>query len=160
MEEERAEKMKLIEQRHCEMRKRQRGAMSAAVAMAERELPEEVDGEIELIFLGITEKLFHSWKDRRGQMMKFPSICEGLAKNGFLNERDMVASLDAVGIELTTAEFSMFCRVLSPKNGNGDYSCLKICDVIMSGKKMQEVEDDVTEEEMRPLVGSGIVLNL
>jgi hypothetical protein len=164
MEEERKEKMGRIEGRHREMRKRQRGALSAAIAMTERELPNEVDDEIERSFFSISDKLFFSWKDRRGDMMKFPSICEGLAKNGFVNESDMMASLHAVGIELTTAEFSIFCRVLYPKNSKGDYSCLKICDHVMSGRNLLhggEGDVEVEEEEtMKPQVGGGIVLNL
>ena len=163
MEEERKEKMGRIEGRHREMRKRQRGALSAAIAMTERELPNEVDDEIERMFFSITDKLFFSWKDRRGEMMKFPSICEGLAKNGFVNESDMMASLHAVGIELTTGEFSIFCRVLYPKNSKGDYSCLKICDHVMSGRNLLHGEGDEEEEKeetMKPLVGGGIVLNL
>ena len=62
---EHAEATETIGRRHLEMRNKQRGALAAAVAMTERELPTAVDEEIKNIFIQISDKLYLAWKERR-----------------------------------------------------------------------------------------------
>ena len=162
---EHEEKNKNIVLRHKEMKQKQRGALAAAIAMTENNLPTEVDHEISLLFQQISNKLFIAWKDRRGQMMNYPSICNGLSSgkskgrrsrndqndrdSSYLSETDLYSSLLAVGIELNGNEFVMFCRVLLPTNSNGEYKTSKVCDLLMSGRKLlaEEEKNDTNVKE-------------
>jgi len=161
---EHEEKTKKIVQRHQEMRTKQKGAFSAAVAMTEHELPNEVDDHIATLFQQITSKLYSCWKNQRGQMMHYPSICHGLSsKHGFLNQDDVYSSLLAVGVELTPSEYEMLLRVLLPTNKKGQYSTQKIVDLIMSGRTLLAEEDgeEGGGEAVRPTSPhQGLVVNV
>ena len=140
---EHAEATETIGRRHLEMRNKQRGALAAAVAMTERELPTAVDEEISNIFIQISDKLYLAWKERRGLMMNFTKICQGLSNdNGFVTEQDLISSLNAVGIQFTRQEHGLFCNVLYPKNSHGEFNCAKICDLIMSGMSLLNSDNE------------------
>ena len=133
----------VVDKRHRIMRIKQRGALAAAVAMTEAELPKEVDDVVAGTFDGITEKIFASWRDRRGLMMSFPQVIMGLDSSkkrglhgelgGYILEKDLNSAMQCVGLELSEEEFAMFCRLLYPKNRAGHYSCTKAIELVMAG---------------------------
>eukprot|EP00946_MAST-07B_sp_MAST-7B-sp1_P000608 g608.t1 len=137
----------VIDKRHRIMRIKQRGALAAAVAMTEAELPEEVDDVVEKNFDGISEKIFAGWRDRRGLMMTFPSVIKGLEstkkrpirarrggkKGKFISEKDLSSAMQCVGLDLSEEEFAMFCRLLYPKNQSGHFSSEKATELVMAG---------------------------
>ena len=141
------------------MRRKQKGAFSAAVTMTESSLPTDVDDTITALFNSISSKLYIGWKDRRGQMMNYPNICRGLSKNkrrggstdGYINDMDMYSSLLAIGVDLNDDEYTMLKRVLLPTNKHGHYSSSKVVELIMSGKTLiAEYTNDDEEDASRP----------
>ena len=153
------EKTKNVIKRQNEMRRKQKGAFSAAVTMTESSLPTDVDDTITALFNSISSKLYIGWKDRRGQMMNYPNICRGLSKNkrrggstdGYINDMDMYSSLLAIGVDLNDDEYTMLKRVLLPTNKHGHYSSSKVVELIMSGKTLiAEYTNDDEEDASRP----------
>ena len=136
----------VVDKRHHIMRVKQRGALAAAIAMTEAELPEQVDEDVAEKFDGITEKIYASWRDRRGLMMTFPQVIMGLDSSkkrrlgeemgSYISEKDLSSAMQCVGLELSNDEFTMFCRLLYPKNRSGHFSCGKVIDLVMAGRTL------------------------
>ena len=145
---EEREKLDVVDERHRQLRFKQRGALAAAVAMTEQELPNEIDDEVSRTFDKITEKIYAGWRDRRGLMMTFPDVIKGLHKSkqkknsrnvaqieqaSYISEKDLSSAMHCIGLEFSEEEFAMFCRLLYPRSSNGRYNSLKAIDLVMSG---------------------------
>jgi hypothetical protein len=76
-------------------------------------------------------------------MMTFPQVIMGLDSSkkrrlgeemgSYISEKDLSSAMQCVGLELSNDEFTMFCRLLYPKNRSGHFSCGKVIDLVMAG---------------------------
>ena len=141
----------VVDERHRKLRIKQRGALAAAVAMTEAELPTDVDDQVSRTFDQISEKIYTSWRDRRGLMMTFPDVIKGFQKSkhrrnisnvtrieqgSYISEEDLNSAMHCIGLKLSEEEFQMFCCLLYPKSRDGQYNCLKAIDLVMAGDNL------------------------
>lgn len=120
------------------MQQKQRGALRAAVAMTEAELPNQVDEEVGALFLKIAEKLYQCWSKSPANMSSIASMLADADRrgSGFLSDRRIFSILGDIGLSFTIAERDMFLKLLLPKSSRGMYSIAKVSELVMHGRSI------------------------